>query len=259
MPIYKPFKMYSENLNDLIVDQELSKGKPLPIGTVRNWSGTSYVKEADGWKPVAHKKHEKEVVEVSHTKPQASSESKPESNTVNDHEKAALKEYQSGMYGSALGGYANIQSHLRSGKPKFGKYTPEEVKLVGAVADHVSSAIGKHPLDKPMMVYRGLKINKDDPGSEHYEQLKVGDTFSDKGFTSTSNSKKIADKFTEKLNRSDKPILMEISLKAGDHALPMNEYHKSSENEVLLDRNVKFKVVSVSESKGIRKIKVELA
>lgn len=375
--IYHPSKPYSLDLNDMIEVQDfIQKGKALPVGTVRNWSGTSYVKEADGWKPVAHQKHEKTVEQVKPSKPAQPEESNTEHNRpiyeghqkiksvkvlpfasfkdakeyhdklsseVIDHkdfsswdkvpetslklselsttqdqvnkpdgrqsdssilvvkkdgkhiilngnhrveqagqdgksnirvrifdldggdskisepEKSALKEYQSGVYNSALGGYANLQSYLRSGEPKFGKYTPEESKLADQVISNVSSAIKKHPLDKPMTVYRGLKVNKNEPGSEVYASLKEGDTFSDKGFTSTTTSKTVQDKFTEKLNRSDTPVSIEISLKAGDPALPMDQYHKSTEKEILLDRGTKFKVVSVQDGKNGRKIKMELA
>ena len=182
-----------------------------------------------------------------------------ESKEATSEEKAALKEYQSGMYESAIGGYANIQSYLRTGKPKYGSFDAKEKAIADEVVKNVSSAIKKHPLDKPMTVYRGLKINKDEPGSKMYQDLKPGDTFQDEGFTSTSTNKKVGDKFSEKLNRSDTPIVMEISLKPGDHALPMDQYHKhDTEKEMLLDRKTKFKVVSVSERSGVKKIKLEL-
>lgn len=399
--IYKPNKPYNSDLNDLVEANDfITKGRALPIGTVRNWSGTSYVKEADGWKPVAHAKDEKRVEDikpkenaqpakpgdagspsqkdtpstkskqldggklsisyegstadmwyihddkgekigsieitkkdgkasltsirlgkdsrgkglgrqtlkhlVSHygtvtsdhkgegftsddakkmwealgskkgsgpgkalyslskdqmkdEAPKKESKGTP-SKEVTDEEKAALKEYQSGMYNSAIGGYANIQAYLRTGKPKFGTFDAKEKAIADEVAKQVSSAIKKHPLEKPMTVYRGMKITKDDEGSKMYGDLKPGDTFQDKGFTSTSTNKKVGDKFAEKLNRSDVQVVIEVSLKEGDPALPMDLYHKhESEKEILLDRNTKFKVVSVSERSGIKKIKLEIA
>jgi hypothetical protein len=246
--IYRPTKFYSEDINDLIVDSELFKGRALPIGTVRNWSGKSWVKEADGWKPIADQKNEKPVEEIKST----------QSKNVTDEERAALKEYQSGVYNSAIGGYANIQAYLRNGKPKFGTFTAKEKAIADEVVKNVSSAIQKHKLDKPMTVYRGVKVNKDEPGSKIYADLKVGDIFSDKGFTSTTTSKTVQGKFSEKLNRSDIPVSIEISLKPGDAALPMDRYHKSNEKEVLLDRNTKFKVLSVHDGKNGRKIKLEI-
>lgn len=249
-------KPYQSDINDLI-EADLFKGKPAQVGEVRNWSGKSFVKQADGqWVPVASEKDHKPVEQkpVHHQ-----ADSKGQSAGVDEHELAALKEYQSGMYQSAIGGYANIQSYLRTGKPKYGQFTDADKAMAEDVAKHVSSAIQKHPLDKPMKVYRGMKISKDDPSTAQYKDLKVGDTVVDRGFTSTSTSDKVGGKFSEKLNRSDVSVQIEISLKPGDHALPMDQYHKhESEKEVLLDRNVKFKVTSVSERAGVKKIKLEI-
>jgi hypothetical protein len=245
-------KPYQTDINSLI-EESIFKGKAMSPGTVRNWSGKSWVKQGDGeWIPVANGKSEKPVEEkpVHHQ-----ANSKGEMSGVNDSERAALKEYQSGMYNSAIGGYANLQSYLRSGKPKYGQFSKEETQVAEDVIKNVSSAIQKHPVESPMTVYRGLKINKDDPGSAIYSNVKPGDTIQDKGFTSTSTDKKVSNKFSDKLNRSDVPV--SIDLKPGDYALPMDQYHKSNEKEILLDKDVKFKVVSVTESKGIKKIKLE--
>lgn len=170
----------------------------------------------------------------------------------------ALKEYQGGMMNSAIGGYANIQSYLRTGKPKFGQFDERETKLAERVSDLVSSAIKKHPLDKEMTVYRGMKIKNDEPETLQYKDLKVGDTVSDKGFTSTTTSKSVASKFSEKLNRSDVQVSIEINLKPGDNALPMDQYSKGHEKEILLDKNVKFKVTSVKDVAGVKKISLEI-
>ena len=38
-------------------DNELIKGRKLPLGTVRSWSGKEYEKTAAGWKPRSRKDH----------------------------------------------------------------------------------------------------------------------------------------------------------------------------------------------------------
>lgn len=53
-PIYKPFQVYSGNINDLVESQSdasdlIEKGKALPVGTHRMWGGQEYVKHPDGW------------------------------------------------------------------------------------------------------------------------------------------------------------------------------------------------------------------
>lgn len=178
MPIYKPNKPYTQDINDLVVQDEMLKGKALPAGTTRNWSGVTYVKQGNGdWTPVAAAKNETPVVEQPTHSNKAPAESKdgkaPSSNQVNNHEKSALKEYQSGMHGSALGGYANLQFHLREGKPQFGTFTPEEAKLADEVVAHVSSAIKKHPITEPTTVYRGLKVKKNEVLLDKNTKFKV--------------------------------------------------------------------------------------
>lgn len=42
-------KPYFGNINDLIVEEDLQKGRALPVGTVRTWGGVDYIKHADGW------------------------------------------------------------------------------------------------------------------------------------------------------------------------------------------------------------------
>ncbi len=242
------------DINELVAEEVIEKAKALPIGTLRTWSGKEFIKQSDGWHPVGGGPKEPAAPEEAQESAAPSNETE-----VLTQEKEALKEYQSGMNNSALGGYANINGYLRNGKPTFGTYTEEETKLVDRVAGLVSSAINKHPIDTPTSVFRGMKVKKDDVGTAHYLNLKVGDTFSDKGFTSATTSKTVANKFSEKLNRTDVQFSIEIQLKPGDKALPMDKYHKhSSEKEMLIDRNVKFRVVSLKESNGIKKMVLEI-
>jgi hypothetical protein len=279
------------DINDLIAEDFvgedlIEKGKALPVGSLRTWGGREYVKHADGWVAVhsgrlTSGKDMKEVEghhnaedHATHARKYAApkAESKPKSEPSKEpaqskdspqpdlmtQESEALKEYQGGMMNSAIGGYANIQSYLRTGKPKFGQFGERETELANRVSKLVSSAIKKHPLDKEMTVYRGMKIKEDDPTTHQYKNLKVGDTISDKAFTSTSTSKSVSDKFSEKLSRSDTPVSIEINLKPGDHALPMDKYHKGTEKEMLLDKDVKFKVIGIKESNGIKRIVLEI-
>lgn len=253
-------KPYSQDINDIVIEAEyLAKGRALPVGTVREWSGGKFIKTATGWEPytegakTVEKKSEYPDLEDS----KSTSESKQEPAKVQDHEIAAVKEYQSGMMNSELGGFTALNEFMRTGKPKYGEFTPEEEKRAREVIDSISNAINKHPLEKPATFYRGLKLTKDDPRLETWTNMKEGSIVSDRAFLSASTSKSVANKFSEKLNRSDLPVSIEISMKAGDKALPMNKYHKSKENEMLLDRNQKFKVTSTKTTANGLVIKME--
>jgi hypothetical protein len=274
--IYSPKNPYSEDINDLIIEDEIQKGKALPIGTVRRWNGQDFIKHPDGWVAVKngkltsgkkmeevqshanskdHEEHAKKHRESSSTPKETKQQSQ---NEVSPAEKESLKEYQNGVHNSALGGYANLNGYLRNGKPKYGEFGEMDKKLADQVINNISSAIKKHPITEPTVVYRGLKIKKDEPETQVYANSKVGDIISDKAFTSASTSRDVGKKFSEKLNNSDTSVLIQIQLGPGDHALPMDDYHyHGKEKEMLLDKNVKFKVLNVQTKNGTKHITLQ--
>jgi hypothetical protein len=66
----------------------------------------------------------------------------------------------------------------------------------------------------------------------------------------------VANKFSDKLNASDKPIKMQFELPAGYNALNVKDNlgGKDPEKESILDKNSKFEVKSVKDSGGSRTI-----
>lgn len=147
----------------------------------------------------------------------------------------AIKEYQNGVYNSKVGGYTNIQSYLRNNKPAWDGMSLEGVKEV--VAD-IDKAIAKSKLAEDATLYRGIKHG------QKYIDLNIGQTFSDKGYFSTTKNKSVADKFADKLNRDERPVVFKIEAKQGDTALKMNDFSKSKENEVLFPRDQKFEIIN---------------
>lgn len=153
---------------------------------------------------------------------------------LDDAHKQAIKEYTGTMY-------INVNQALRKGKP-VPKEDRAEMKLV-------EEAFSKARTTEPLEVYRGIGPSDQDM----FAGLKVGDSFQDKGYTSTSTDKDTADNFS----RGDNPTIMQIQVPKGSKAISvdsMSVFKKGghavrSENEILLNRGGSFKVVSIKPGK----------
>jgi len=71
-------------------------------------------------------------------------------------------------------------------------------------------------------------------------KLKVGDTFSDKGFVSTSLSKEAIN-----YHNSHKLEMLVPKGSKAVYVVPVSVHNKEGEEEVVLNRNSKFRVVAV--------------
>lgn len=173
--------------------------------------------------------------------------------SLSQEEHGALKEYQSGMYGSKLGGYANLQAYMRTGKPTFPGFNEEEGKKVIA---HLHSAFQKSKLSAPATVYRGVRVPQE---NKALLNMKPGDTFSDKGVMSTTSDRTVAsNRFAYRLNRGDTPLLIEVRLPVGAKAIKAKEIGLDNhEKEVAVAPDTKFRVVSNKVIGGKAKMVIE--
>lgn len=158
------------------------------------------------------------------------------SEKLNSTDIAGLKEYQSGSYDGKAGGYANIQSYLRSGKPVGG----ETLKDVPEYIKKIDEAIKKGALTSKTITYRGIRKDF----AAKYINMDVGQTFSDTGYFSTSTEQFIAenfanpDPFVKQL-----PVIMKVTGKKGSNAIFMPDVSDDGiESEVLFGRDQKFKI-----------------
>lgn len=161
---------------------------------------------------------------------------------------AALKEYQGGLYNSQIGGFSSIQNFLRTGKTKnLGvEFSEKEVNLI---IKNLDSAIEKAALAENTLLFRGIRDARTIFGN-NLQNLKPGFVFEESGYTSTSSKRSIAaSKFSNALNRGDKPLVFEIEAKSGSNAFAIDKIEAIGESEVVLPRNSKFEVVSVKGNK----------
>jgi hypothetical protein len=154
---------------------------------------------------------------------------------LDEAHKQAIKEYTGTMYQS-------VNQALRKGKP-VPAADRKEMKLV-------DEAFSKAKTTEPLEVYRGIGPMD----ADKFAGLKVGDTFEDKGFVSTSTDKDTAENFS----RGDTPTMMHVQVPKGSKAISVDSmsvfkkggYATRSENEILLNRGGKFKVLSIKPAKG---------
>jgi ADP-ribosyltransferase exoenzyme len=139
-------------------------------------------------------------------------------------------------------GFEKINTSLRNGNPP------------GEHAKRLSSAIEKHRLTQDTIVYRGVGNTLSKQIADKWRDREPGDppiTFVDKGFVSTSQSKKVAESFSKNT--------ITIKLPKGHNALPIVDRKMAHESEILLNRGSKFKVTNVRKTAaGNKRIDVEI-
>ena len=134
-------------------------------------------------------------------------------------------------------GYVSGSAALNSGLRKGGLDRDD----MQTVYD-IDNAIAKAPrITQPVLVYRGIDSRTDWRATTALKEIKVGESFDDAAFCSTSTVKSVAQKFTDK-------IMFEIALPTGVRALPVKKLGASrlgfGESEVLLPREYRMKVLA---------------
>jgi len=149
---------------------------------------------------------------------------KPWKDSWTKEEKHAVGVY----YGAGSG---RINGDLRAGRPFIEPSDKEASRLLDQVLDRSS-------VPDNLVVYRGMYNPTIAKAIDRESAMDL--TFKEKGYTSTSTSKKVATKFTTPDSDS---ILAEIRLPKGSKGgLISPDY--SSENEILLPKGTEFRVVA---------------
>lgn len=164
-------------------------------------------------------------------------------NDLSKDEKAAVTIYTGDDY-------KNINDSLR-GKDTA---TPQNAQVI----DTLTNALQESELSENMTLYRGTSITA--LGSELMnlspEEL-VGESFTERGFTSTSTDDYMARYFATNYNYNSRPMIMTIDARVGDHALnvtPISQH--PSEQEILFNRDTSFTITSATVVDGVLNITV---
>ncbi len=141
--------------------------------------------------------------------------------------------------------YKKINGGLRSGEA----LSDENQRTV----DGLDSAIAQSSLERPTMLYRGMKMN-----DSLRENIKPGATFSDAAYTSTSFDQANSERFS---TGGDPGAVMRITAPAGQTGLATSSISEfSEENEFVLPRGTTYSVtgVSVDPDSGLTFIEAEI-
>lgn len=140
--------------------------------------------------------------------------------------------------------FIDINEHLRKGKEKTNIITAEERN---EIIKNLSNVIEKSELTENTMTYRGSVIQAFGVSKKSELQELTGSTIYDKGFMSTTITKDIIDIFQNSSN-PEHDVIMEIAIPKGTKALYPNGNSKfSTENELILQKGSKFKILEVKD------------
>lgn len=221
-----------------------------------------YIKDEDGikhkitddtqyeeWKNALKKNKDRTVIyEDNNINTQATSNITEWKNFLSTPEIDALQNYSFKEYGdTSVANYEDINNYLRFNQ--LGKVPEATIKNT---INYIESALNKFELDKDIVVYRGIDVPtiiEQVIGEKKYSRdvniinsyLK-NTTFTDKGFVSTSISKKEAINFGMGSGRA----VMRINILSGTKGAYIDEVSRiKREKEFLLNRNVTFKINNV--------------
>lgn len=112
------------------------------------------------------------------------------------------------------------------------------------LASAMDSAFSKAPPHQPFTVYRGV-------AGGFGSSLQVGDRFTDKGFTSTSTKRSIAETVASPAGGRGEgnPVIFEVRVPSSVKALSVRDLRKGRDyevGEVVLNRNTSFTVTGVT-------------
>ena len=157
----------------------------------------------------------------------------PEAPPPTEDQAKAINTYTGSMY-------RDINGLLRGSK-QFGD--PEYEQKVQDVVDKAAEGLRSLP-DYKGETYRGTALNDD-----IVAKMKVGGTYSDKGFLSTSSNPNIADNFSSSNSAGKTQVLFTIQGKHGTDISSASKF--GNEKEILFNPSSKFKITSMEEKDGI--------
>ena len=154
-------------------------------------------------------------------------------------EKDALREYTTETY-------TEINDTLRSGQfAKAKKSNDYFSKQLVETIENTDAALAKFELTKDRTVYRGLRTDLDNGYIKRLVSLKPGDVIEEKAYTSTSTTKGAVAEF------GGNSVLMKIKVPAGSgrgaYLKRISQFE--TEQEFLIRRNAKFKIIKITKKK----------
>lgn len=178
-----------------------------------------------------------------------------QTSTISDLEKEALSVYAGNQEAKIKWGfpedseaYQEINTYHRTGEPLIAG--DDEVK---EVSKYIDSALEKSTLPKKTTVYRG--VDEELMQRIAADEFRRGETFTEYGYMSTTRNESVASGYPV---GGEAGAILEIELPAGTHAVDMNKYDTGDDDEILLPRNTRLKILKIEKSGKKKTIKAEL-
>jgi len=154
----------------------------------------------------------------------------PGADNLTDDQRASITDYTGG-------GYSNINGYLRKTKEAY-----DPVGVVEAVKEIDESLKGK-VLGEDVTLYRGMTLM----ASKVAKLFEINDTYTDKGFISTSTNLETScvffDRDDGRVSNYERNVVLVIKAKKNTKGMPIREISLlRNEDEVLLNRNTSFKI-----------------
>jgi len=136
-----------------------------------------------------------------------------------------------------------------------------------AIVRNLDSMVTKTELTEDTLLYRVVQLNIGDEAYEQFSDLQPGDVLTDKGFASTSASRKWASEYYNPPlfgSRYNSSVILEIQAPAGTQGMVPHLYtagdrrlgELKKEYEFVLARNTKLEVVSINPSTGVITVRI---
>jgi hypothetical protein len=185
----------------------------------------------------------------------------PESKVQSGEQDPYAKAYEAEMWAQNVGlgeDAKKLTPEERNAIKAYADSDNEEYKIINSSLRHpedwptgmvppnmiapIDSGLAKTSTPRDLTLYRSYNPNMQIP-------LKVGSTINDKAFWSTSLSRSVAQKFSADYEQSS---MFRINLPQGSKGLYLGDITYHTEAEVLLPRDSKFKVVTVTQEPAWR-------
>jgi hypothetical protein len=158
---------------------------------------------------------------------------------VTNQEREAVTNYQ-------YSGYLDLNEALRTGGSKSDEVIDLESKMNGLMA--------RSKLPESIVLYRGFSSEMGRKLHDMYDKdmLNPGTTISDKGFISSTTDTGIAKDMAETMGNGFNIVMMKIEAPKGLKAINAGLVGENrGENEVILNKNTKFKITKTAFTRGI--------